>query len=142
MPSGLILSEGKIPTCTSQWERMDVIDGKRRRLIECRDKDSPSTKCQQPSQRVDERVEVRATSCPQDEKLSLKADEPQACQKHEDVERKGEYYYIIIFSMKGLEILHQERRGQVKIIVMNTSTASSSTSPDLLISSIPINQSI
>ena len=37
---------------------------------------------------------------------------------HEDVKRKREYYQIIIF-LKGLGILHQERRGQVKAIVMD-----------------------
>ena len=72
--------------------------------------------------------------------LSLKACEPQVGQRHEDVERKREYYHIIIF-LKEVETLHQERRGQVKSIAMNTSTASSSTSPDLITSSIPINQS-
>ena len=56
-----------------------------------------SNKCQRPSRRADERAEVRATSCPQDGKLSLKADEPQFGQRHEDVERKREYYHIIIF---------------------------------------------
>ena len=44
--------------------------------------DSPSTNCQQPSQSVDEQVEVRGTSCPQDGKLSMKADEPQVGQRH------------------------------------------------------------
>ena len=47
----------------------------------------------------------------------------------------------LLFYPNGLEILQQERRGQVKTIVMNTSMASSSTIPDLLTSSIPINQS-
>ena len=47
--------------------------------------------------RTDERVEVREISCPLDGKLSLKADEPQVGQRHEDVERKREYYHIIIF---------------------------------------------
>ena len=63
MPSGLILSEGKTPTYT--WKKVDsVIDGQhRRRPNESRDTDSLSTKCQQPSRRTDERVEVRATSC-------------------------------------------------------------------------------
>ena len=42
-----------------------------------------------------ERVEVWETSCPYDGKLSFKADEPRVCQQ--DVERKGEYYQIIIF---------------------------------------------
>ena len=50
-------------------------------------------------------------------KLSLKADEPQFTQRHEDVEMKREYYQII-FSPKWFEILHQDRRGQVKTIVM------------------------
>ena len=36
----------------------------------------------------------------------------------------------LLFSLKGLDILHEERRGQVKTIVM-----------DLLTSNIPINQS-
>ena len=58
---------------------------------EPQDKDSPSTKCQRPSRRADERVEVR------NGKLSLKADEPQVGQRHEDVGRKREYYHIIIF---------------------------------------------
>ena len=31
---------------------------------EFRDKDFPSTECQRPSRGADERVEVRATSCP------------------------------------------------------------------------------
>jgi hypothetical protein len=47
----------------------------------------------------------------------------------------------LLFFLKGLEILQQERKGQMKTMVIETSTASSSTSPDLLISSIPINQS-
>ena len=47
----------------------------------------------------------------------MKADEPQAGQQHEDVERKRENYHIIIF-IEGLEILHQERRGHVKTIAM------------------------
>ena len=37
--------------------------------------------------RADERVEVRETSSPYDGKLSMKADEPQVGQRHEDVER-------------------------------------------------------
>jgi hypothetical protein len=45
-------------------------------------------------------------------------DEPQVGQRHEDVERNWEYYHIVI-SLKGLEILHQERRGQLKTIVMD-----------------------
>ena len=53
----------------------------------------------------------------EDGKLSLKADEPQVGQQYEDVERKLEYYHIII-SLKELEILHQERRGQVKTMAM------------------------
>ena len=46
---------------------------------------------------ADERVEVRVTSCLQNEKVSLKADEPQVGQWHEDVGRKLEFYYITIF---------------------------------------------
>jgi len=33
-------------------------------------------------------------------KLSLKVDDPQVDQEHEDVERKWEYYHITIFSEK------------------------------------------
>ena len=62
---------------------------------ESRNNDSPSTKNQRPFRRADEWVRVRATSCPYDGKLSLKADEPQVGLRHEDVERKLEY--IIIF---------------------------------------------
>ena len=47
--------------------------------------------------RADERVEVRATSCPYDGKLSLKVDEPGIGKRHEDMERKREYYHITIF---------------------------------------------
>ena len=43
------------------------------------------------------------------------------------------YTTTLLFSLKRLEIVHLERRGQVK-------TASSSTSPDLLTSNIPTNQ--
>ena len=35
-----------------------------RRPNESRDKDSPSSNCQRPSRRADERIEVRATTCP------------------------------------------------------------------------------
>jgi hypothetical protein len=44
--------------------------------------------------------------------------------------------------MKGLEILHQEGSGQVNTIMMEYFKTLSSTSPNLLISSIHINQSI
>ena len=57
----------------------------------------PIKNCQRLSRRADERVEVRKTSCPYDGKLYLKADEPQVGQQHEDVERKLEYYHIIVF---------------------------------------------
>ena len=40
-------------------------------------------------------VEVRANSCPSVGKLSLKTDESQVGQRHEDVERKREYDNII-----------------------------------------------
>ena len=81
---------------------------------ETRDKDSPSNKCQQPSRRANEWVEGRATSCPQNGKLSLKVDESQLGQWHEDFERKRKST-TLLFSLKGLEILHQERREQVNI---------------------------
>ena len=41
------------------------------------------------------RIEVKKTSRPQNGKLSLKADELQVGQRHEDVEWKQEYYIII-----------------------------------------------
>ena len=55
---------------------------------------------------------------------------------------KGNGNTTILVSLKGVEILHQERRGQVETIVMEHLTASSSTSADLLTSSIPICESI
>ena len=76
----------------------NTIDGYRRRgPTESRDKDSPSTLFQQPSRRADERVDIRANSCPYDGKLSFMAEEPKVGQLQEDVERKREYYHIIIF---------------------------------------------
>ena len=39
--------------------------------IESQDRDFPSTKCQWSSRRAEEWIEVRATCCPSDEKLSL-----------------------------------------------------------------------
>ena len=46
-------------------------------------------KCQCPSLRADERVQVRTTSCSQGGKLSLKVDESQVDQRHEDAEENG-----------------------------------------------------
>ena len=43
--------------------------------------------------------------------------EPQVGQRHEYIKRKREYYHIIIFPER-IEILHQERRGEIKIIAM------------------------
>ena len=60
MPTGLILSEGKIPTMPPSGKKWQH----RRGPNEFQDKDSPSTKCQWSSQMVDKPVEVRATSCP------------------------------------------------------------------------------
>ena len=54
-------------------------------------KDFPSTRCQRPSRRADERVRASKTSCPQDGKLFLNEDEPQVVQRNEDVERKHTY---------------------------------------------------
>jgi hypothetical protein len=48
----------------------------------------PSTKRHRPFQRADERLEARETSCRWNEKLSLKADEPQVGQRHEDMAMK------------------------------------------------------
>ena len=45
----------------------------------------------------------------------MKADEPQVGQRDEDVKRNTN---TLLFSMKGLEILHQVRRGQEKTMVM------------------------
>ena len=81
-----------------------------------------------------------ATSCPYDGELSLKADEPQISQKHEDVERNWEYYLIIFPKESG--ILHKVRRGQMNILVMEQLPVLFSASPDLLTSSITINQPI
>ena len=51
---------------------------------------------------------------------------------------EGNWNTTPLFSLKGLEILHQERRGQVKTIVWNTSMTSSSTSVELLTRSLAI----
>ena len=56
----------------------------------------------------------------------------QVGQRHGDVEGN--------WVLKGLVILHQERRGYVKTVVMEHTTVSSSTSPDLITSRIPISQ--
>ena len=70
-----------------------------RGLNEPQDTDSPSAKYQCYSRRADERVQARVTSCSQDEKnYFLEAGELQVGQWYEDVERKQEYYHIIIFS--------------------------------------------
>ena len=45
-----------------------------------------------------------------------------------------------LFSLKGLEILHQERRGQVNTMVMEHFKSILLPNSDLLISSIPINR--
>ena len=50
-------------------------------------------------------------------KISLKADEPQLGQRYEDVERKW-ITTTLLFSLERLEILPQERRGQVHTLVM------------------------
>ena len=47
----------------------------------------------------------------------MKADEPQVGQRQEDMERKREYNHIIIFP-EIHEIVHQEKRGQMKTTVM------------------------
>ena len=59
----------------------------RQRPNESRDKDSSSTKFKRPARRADERVEVRETFGHLDGKLSLKADEQQVVERHEDVGR-------------------------------------------------------
>jgi hypothetical protein len=43
----------------------------------------------------------------------MKANEPQISQEHKDVNTT-----TLLFSLKGLEILYQERRGQLNTIVM------------------------
>ena len=69
----------------------------RTRPNESRDEDFPSTKCQRPSRRTDERVDARGIYFPWDGELSLKVDEPPVDRRDEDVERKQGYYHIIIF---------------------------------------------
>ena len=46
----------------------------------------------------------------------MKADEPQADQRHEDVEKKLEFYHIVF--PERCKVLHQERIGQVDIMAM------------------------
>ena len=103
---------------------------------ESRDEDSPTKYSQRPSRRSDKRAEVREPSCPQDWKLYLKANKPQVGQRHKDVKGKRKYYQIFIF-LKGLQILHQERKGQVKTIVMEYFNTILYKSLHLLIRSIP-----
>ena len=59
------------------------------------------TTFQRPFRRAGERLEIRATSCSYDGKLSLKADEPKVGQRHEDVEKKWEHCHIIIFPKRA-----------------------------------------
>ena len=124
MPSGLILSEWETPTYTSSRQRVgNVLDVQRRRgPNESRDKDSPSTKSQRPFRRANERLDIRATS-PQDQKLSLKAGEPQVGQQHEDMEKNWEYYHIIVFPewTYRIYIILQQRKKipRLKIRIMD-----------------------
>jgi hypothetical protein len=54
-------------------------------------------------------------------------------------EGNGNNITLLLFYLKGLEVLHKKRRGQVKTIVMeHFQKACSYTSPDLLTSSIPL----
>jgi hypothetical protein len=38
----------------------------------------------------------------------MKADEPLVCQRHEDMEKKREYYHFIIFSWENLKFYIKE----------------------------------
>ena len=66
---------------------------------------------------ADEGVQTNKTSFHQEGKLSLKADDPQVGQWHEDVERAREYNHIIIFLERTWN-LNRERRVQVNTIAM------------------------
>ena len=92
------------------------------------------------SSKAGERVEVSATFYPYDSKLYLNEDEPQVGQRDEDVERKWECYHIIISPLKGLKCYIKKEEDKWTPYWWNTSTAFSSTSPNLLARSIPINQ--
>ena len=65
----------------------------------------------------DEWVEVRATSCPQDGKLSLKAFNHNLANDMRMWKRKGNTTTLSL-SRKGLEILHPEKREQLNTEVM------------------------
>ena len=83
---------------------------------EFRDKDFLSTKCQRPSRRADERAEVRTT-------FIRIGNYPRRGMNHKlanDVKMlKGNVNTTkLLFYLKGLEILHEERRGRVKTILM------------------------
>ena len=80
----------------------------------------------------DDRVEVRTTFYPNDEKLNLKTTKQQIGHQHEYVKRKRKYYHIIIspemtdwWSFRkysgGGDILHQERRWQVNSTLQRNS---------------------
>ena len=70
------------------------------------------------SRRADERVEVMATSCPQDRKLSLKADGNHKLDNGMKMWKRNGNTTTLLFCLIRLEIVHQERTGQVKTIVM------------------------
>ena len=80
MPSALILSKGN----------------------ESRKKDSSSTKCCLPGGRMSGRGQGNF--------LSLKADELQVGQRQEYMERKREYYHIIIFPERILNFTSRKER--------------------------------
>ena len=89
------------------------------------------------SRRADKRVEVRATSCLRMENYPWRR-KNQKLANGMNMWKENGNTTTLLFSLKGLGILYQERRGQGKTIVMNTLTGSSSTSPGLLTSSILI----
>ena len=80
----------------------NVVDDQHRNK-EFWNKDSPSTRCQRPHRRADEWVQVRETSFPWDGKLSLKADEPQVGQRHEDAKKAIGNTTTFLFSLNGLK---------------------------------------
>ena len=71
----------------------------------------------------------------------MKADEPQVGQQHEDVKRKRENYHII-FPERTLNFYYESKEVDTIVTEYFNSRLLSSTSPDLITSSIPMNQLI
>ena len=116
-------------------------NGKRRRgPNESRDKDSPSTMCQWPSQRQDERVDVRTTFVLRMGTILegvRTTSWPTAWRCGKDTGKIPLYY----FPWKNFKFYIMKEKDKWTPWWLNTSKLFSCTSPEQLTSSIPINES-